>query len=515
MTTMKRTCTLGLDSQALSDWRARKLPPDDLARIARHIPTCEACQHTLGDYDQIRQALRTQAVPATGAPLWHATQQTIQRNSRGTMHTQQKLFIAGGLGVLAVLVLSFAIIFASAIPDHGTSAPPTASISATGTPHSTATRHPPTVTATATPNPLRVTPAQGWVTPGSLSFGQAVAFSASDPLTGYICGSPLSGTKSLPMEWSVTHDGGRTWSNPAQITPNGAECKLTIDPVNPKDVVIIVGGCVIVCDNGAPTMPWRSSDGGATWQQMAIPTGDEASYAVPNLFTWQGSTLFVTFATLVSYAVGAPGGIPYPPHLLAVSINGQPLPWTHDNVLARQHLFVGGMYPVAGGIALYLNGLTGCNGHGCPIYTTTDAGTTWQVFTPTGAVPAETEGYMPDGSIVIGATPTVGLARSTDGGHTWSTLPSGFAPLDANSLPVIITSDGTIFTAAQQQTSGQTVFDSFGSGATQWRTIATGGSFNLCDAVSTLPDGTPNALWVATNTFSQGIYHPGIAYHAP
>jgi hypothetical protein len=66
MTTAKPICVLGLDSQTLSDWHARELPPEDLARIARHLPTCAACQHTLGAYEQIHRALRKQAIPTGG-----------------------------------------------------------------------------------------------------------------------------------------------------------------------------------------------------------------------------------------------------------------------------------------------------------------------------------------------------------------------------------------------------------------------------------------------------------------
>jgi hypothetical protein len=517
MTTAKRTCALHLDSQTLSDWRARELPPDDLARIARHIPTCAACQHTLGAYEQIRQVIRTQAVPTTGVPLWHATQQTIHHHNRGPMRTQQKLFIAGGLGMLAVLVLAFAIIFATALPNRGTTTPPTTSIT-TSTTKATATTHPPT--ATPVPQPLHVTPAQGWVAPASLSFGQAVAFSASDPLTGYICGSPLSGgNKSLPMEFSVTHDGGRTWSTPAQITPNGEDCKLNIDPANPNDVLIFVGGCKVPCDFG-PDTPWRSFDGGATWQQLAIPTGDEASHVGVGGIAWQGTTLFVTVGVSGNYAVGAPGGIPYPPHLIAVSVSGQPLVWTNDSALAttaHKQGEVGGIFPIAGGVALYLGELTFCNGTSgaiCPIYTTTDGGATWQTFTPRGSVPAQIYGANSTGSILVGASIGGAFAKSSDGGHTWSALPTDVTDT-TGLLAVAITSDSTIYVGPVEAASRVFAIAWLVPGTTYWRlTDAESGSY-LFQTVSTLPDGTPNALWVATNAFTQGIYHPGIAYRAP
>jgi hypothetical protein len=501
MTAMKRICTLGLDSRTLSDWRARELPPGDLARIERHVVTCTACQHTLGTYDQIRKAVRSQTIPAAGMPLWRATQQQIHNHPRRTLQMQQKAFILGSLGVLATLVISFAVIFANTTLNHGTSTQPTA-ITSTDTP---------TTVPTATPQPLHVTPAQGWVTPAALSFAEYVAFSTSDPLTGYACGTPASAPISTepPILFSKTHDGGRTWSAPANITPTGQICTLSVNPVNPQDVLVLVGACRNHCDS--VLWPWRSLDGGSTWKKLTLPPDSNSSGYVISHFTWSGNTLFVS----ISIPPNA-GGIPSPKHVVAKVIGENQLAGIDTStIVANNSGIVFNMYPVSGGVAVNFSETNTPD----TIFVTTNDGANWQSFIPKGDVPYSIVGQNSDGSLLVGeidiSSTQASLTRSFDGGKTWATLPTGATTI--NRPTIQITPDKHIFVDPVPQGRSVSALMDLAPGATAWRTVTSVPDAYLFDAVSTLPDGTPNAIWCTTDYYiSAGTpIQPGIAYHAP
>lgn len=297
MTTRTANCTLHLTEDDLSAWRSQLLPSAEQRRIGQHIPSCAACQRTLAEFTAIADAMRNEAVPPSGTPLWRATKAKIAAYERSHMHTSQKYLIAGGLGLLGVLVLSFAVILASSLPaaTSSTTLPPTAS---TG-PHPTATgkRH-----ATATPTAsgsqiLQVSPSQGWVTAHALAGGKAIAFSYGHPLIGYACGNAdlgLQFSSAVPLEVWQTQNGGRTWSAPLTMPVDAPNCAIQVSPDNPNDIVVSViqSLCNGGCDTNEllPSSWYRSLDGGQSWN--AIPAPDP--HALEE-FIWAGPTLFEYF----------------------------------------------------------------------------------------------------------------------------------------------------------------------------------------------------------------------------
>jgi hypothetical protein len=509
MTTRTANCALHLTEDDLSAWRSHLLPTEEQRRIGQHIPTCAACQRTLAGFAAIADAMRNEAVLPSGAPLWHATKAKIAAYERSRMHSSQKYLIAGGLGVLGVLILSFAVILATSLPATSSTStlPPTASIG----PHPTATagKHHATATPTASGNQiLQVSPSQGWVTASALPFGKSVAFGINDPLTGYACGNTdTNNFSSQPLLWSVTHDGGRTWSA-ASVTPaTGAICIININPSNAADIVLFGTGTCPTDDcsiGGYPAM-YLTHDGGTTWQPLALTGTPKANISIA---VWAGNDLFII------------GSLTAPQSFIAVSINGGPFTLLNQSAI----------YPGIGnelspidefsvGSTLVLSLYVGsCAVPGskvsCPLAITSDNGATWQHYTPTG--PA-----APSQIIVGGDDQTLfgynanGLVVSHDIGRTWQRIPNSALPLGPNEGLFLSTAtpDGTVF--AQTITSGTYgPLEKFPVGGSQWVSLGKIPGWQF-QTVSWTPNGQPLALWAESGAYNRHQLSPGIAYHAP
>jgi hypothetical protein len=177
---------------------------------------------------------------------------------------------------------------------------------------------PPTPTATveALKTPL---PSQGWVTVPALNFAKGIAFSKSDPLTGYVCGNVgilAVRTPADVLQLSVTHDGGRTWSTPVATTVPGAGCNFSIHPGDATDLVMMAWHCYSEC-NPAPS-PYRSHDGGKTWEALKLdPTQWQTAGA-----NWIESDPAWNTAFFAMVAPGAHGPIPQPQHTVVSNTTG-------------------------------------------------------------------------------------------------------------------------------------------------------------------------------------------------
>jgi hypothetical protein len=501
---MNQPCTLKLTSQTLSAWRSRLLVSTEQEAIAQHIPTCQACQHILADYERVALALRQQTVPPTGPALWRATQTRITTFERGHMQQRQKYFVAGSLGLLAILVLSFALILVSVMPNQGSSAPPTAT-----RPTATATA---TIIPTATPPPLQVTPSQGWV--ASVSYAKDIAFAPSAPLTGYVCGNTAQFSP-LSLDISVTHDGGRTWSA-AQTTPNkDATCHLSINPTNPLDVVMTGISCWVQCGDGGDTS-YRSQDGGHSWTLMQLT--DKGNIFPLFNPVWAGNALFTQ-----PFVPGNFAQPPLPPHNLAVSIAGGAVAWANDAPI-QQAIGQNGstqLIMAAQGTAF----LAFAMGKQCPDFTfcdafqTSDGGATWQQFTIAGdGYPDEIISPEAIDGTLIGLVGALTGVSSTDGGHTWVLLPP---PPGGSSTSIVAGSllpDGSFY--ADLATSTARYFAVLAPSSTTWVKVAdppfqpNGADSYHFATVSLKADGTANALWIATETLKNGTFLPGVSYHA-
>jgi hypothetical protein len=522
MTTRTANCTLHLTEDDLSAWRSQVLPVEEQRRIGQHIPACAACQHTLADFAAIAEALRTEAVPPSGVPLWRATKATIATYERSRMHTSRKYIIAGGLGLLSVLILSFAVILASTLPAATSSSvgPPTSS---TG-PHAT---------ATPTTQVLQVSPSQGWVTASALAGGKAITFSIDHPLTGYACGNADLGANppsTMPLKVWQTQNGGRTWSAPMLMPVDAPNCAIQVSPSNPNDIVVSViqSLCQGGCDTNEllPSSWYRSLDGGQSWNAISAPDPH-----VLEEFIWAGPTLF-------EYFQGNPGweGPVNIPHTLLASTNGNAFV-PADN--ASYHAQLQGAPPhTLIGLAYYSLGSTlsiVCETGATPAYIvlqSSDGGVTWTHFTAateygTTYIAAITSA---DGSnlyaIAYDATTNQDeLMETTDGAHTWqvrAALP-GIPEINARKQQqYAFAPDGTVIVSIQTLTNtipGVRPYE-LAPGATTWQPLAPKETTynHLFGAISWGTDGHPVAVWAMTLTPSSttpgtnGAY--GIAYHA-
>ncbi|HEY7343729.1 MAG TPA: hypothetical protein VH591_22860 [Ktedonobacterales bacterium] len=95
-----------------------------------------------------------------------------------------------------------------------------------------------------------------------------LAVAPSDGRTAYVCAQPNADPPAAPLRGWVTHDGGATWS--ALALPEVAGwCSLVVNEVNPRDVLL---GFSHNPPGNPPDLYYRSTDGGATWQD--VPTLD-------------------------------------------------------------------------------------------------------------------------------------------------------------------------------------------------------------------------------------------------
>ncbi|HKV84145.1 MAG TPA: hypothetical protein VJN88_06280, partial [Ktedonobacterales bacterium] len=268
-------CALNVRAETLSAWRSGLLDGAEAERLTAHVPGCAACQRTVAGFERIAQALRTLPDPPRRG-LWEALQDGIARRRRDakTRRRARARFIFD-IAALLILALLVAVIFSNLPLPRGHGEFPTS------TPSATATRPAPTATSW-------VPASAGWVA-SPLTYGKAIAFAASAPLTGYACGNMATdpADTTTPILLGVTHDGGQTWQ-PAITTPAlGVECHVYVNPQEPYDLLIMTGGA---------TPSYRSRDSGQTWTKIVLPGGSDQYPIDP---VWIGDTLYVLEQTYV------------------------------------------------------------------------------------------------------------------------------------------------------------------------------------------------------------------------
>lgn len=312
---------------------------------------------------------------------------------------------------------------------------------------------------TATPLPLLppLVAAAGWAASSTPSFAHAVAFAPSDPARAYACGAPPATSALAPpgIIVALSVNAGGVWAQ--RPTPaSGKYCALSVDPLNPQDVALLVNTCNACLPRPANTL-WRSRDGGQTWAQTVLPAGNPNSDPTQfgDTLAWAGANLFAT-----------PGANLVPTHPLAVSRNGGAFQWVNETSLfagiADPQQSVSLLTPVGVGATLYIT-LT---------FTT--------------------------------AKPQVTIARSSDGGQTWTRSLSSLAP--TFSVPIALTgggTDGRTLVGTPYLSSDSNTYRSLDGGRT-WAAFPRLGDGTVLSLLTQAPDG----IWygLATNTARPGIY---------
>jgi hypothetical protein len=477
MFTILDTCPNRMPHEMLSAWLDGELDAATARRVQAHVSTCTACQHYLAEVRQGDRALRQHTADDMQAPIWQQLTQKMQRPAlRGKPRTTG--IVVGGLGAALMLVVLVIGFLALAPNKQGTTQSqlvPTATINApTAMPTVLATHVP---TATAMPTRTPTLPRGKWTTVPGLAFALNGAFAPGDPLIGYACG-PASNTNSV-LKWSITQDGGQTWSAPAMTGIQGPMCTIVISPTNAQAVAITAidcGGCSYAL-GAVPS--YVSYNGGQTWKLVAPPAGKvNPAHAGTNEPCWVGNDLYVQ----VFGNFGVAGEVEQGPYL-EVSHNGAPFVWANDVPLLTAAAGTLEWEDLGLGTSLYvlIQNSPGANN----LFVTADGGATWQAR---GTFPNYSAIYAGlDGTTLYAASN--GIAASQDGGRTWHALPAlagniGFA--------LATTPDGTVFTT-NDESSGTVVIEKLAPGATAWTGIAAN-SQGLLD-VTWNASGHPIALW--------------------
>jgi hypothetical protein len=419
-------CALGLTEEQLSGWRDGLLPPSEMARIAGHAATCQACQQRLDDLERIGSALRSQRAPDLRRQVWRGLQPRLNEKGRSAMSGRARALWGSGAAVAAAVVL--VVLFASLLARRG-SVPP-----GSGTPGATAT----TGAATPSPTPSQTADGlpQGWTAAQGIEngFGPAVAFAPSSPGTGYAY-QQTNGTITV----SVSHDSGATWQKLDTPTNNQDRCDLSVDPTDARDVLLV---CTPAASSGFTAL--RSFDGGATWTKPQIQM-------TVNCFGgsgWAGSTPLLSF--MLCDAASSQTQI-------VASVNRGPFTRLDTNGQLGGHDL--GMIPFLGGTATAMYVQTGImqfDQTGGQMNETTlrstNGGATWASVTfSDGGTRVHLLTTTPDGSTLVGVydnAPTQ-LGLSKDNGLTWQKLPAGPSGVPSfNDL--LVAPDGTIVAASSR-----------------------------------------------------------------
>jgi hypothetical protein len=218
-------------------------------------------------------------------------------------------------------------------------------------------------------------------------------------------------------------DGGRTWGPVSTLIRDESQFfndknSITADPTDPRYVYAVWDR--LGASGGGPAMLARSTDGGATWEgARAIHDPGQRSQTIGNVIAVLPNGTVVDVFTQIDYAVNAPARATLNA-LVSVDKGGS---WSGPFRIADA-LAVGARDPETGASIR--------DGANLPQVAVAPNGHLWVAWQ--------------DARFSGGAHDGIALARSSDGGQTWS------APLQVNSAPsaqaftpsVHVTANGTI-----------------------------------------------------------------------
>jgi hypothetical protein len=411
-------CLESMPVPLLTSWYDHRLDSPLSGEVQSHITTCSACQSYLAAYQNMSHLPQSDNSPDIQEQVCGSIQQQKKRNR------SLFVFVAASSAVIAIVMVCVAV-FAIWPKSRG------------GTPISSKTTATIQPTQIPTVETFKSDPAQGWVSIPALNFGTDIAFSSDNPFTGYVCGKtvPSIAGKGATILFTVTHDGGRTWSLPNATPLSNRICTISINPNNWKDVLLSgydfgqASGLSIPINEKY----YRSLDEGMTWEQLIFPAGYQGNDSISAASMWAGSTLFIMWHDQTH-------------SLLAKSVNNGPLQWADTNTPFNGT--VTDMYSI--GTVAYV--LYHDQNYQNRIAKTSDNGETWSTFIPQGLSPEVA--FYPTvagkGDRIFVVTGAVAhLAASSDNGQTWTYLPSFPSNLqlsgNIDDHGIISTPDGRIY----------------------------------------------------------------------
>ena len=383
-----------------------------------------------------------------------------------------------------------------------------------GSASSTATATPASATATATQATIPNFPLRGWHT-GGPSGATAIAFAPGSPTVAYTCGAirqpaAITGVVS-PMFVAVSTDGAKTWTTESPSIAESALCSLSVNPTNPRDVVLFTVNCSSNCTGDPVNHLYRSRNGGQSWAELTLPELPADGAGAPsftNQLAWSGTTLFATTMANVS------GGKPVQ-HLLA-SVNAGPFARVDQETLFSG-AGMGGIFSL--GTAVYVELFpSGCHfSYFCTLAKTTDGGATWRQISLQYQQQAVDLLATGNGTLIVGtpngAIEHSALASTQNDGQTWQTLPTG-----PSGLAYHMVGDGTLFLSTLDTGAIYRLF----RGSPQWQLVVPStesGPTGIDDGSLVFQvdaAGHPVAIWrdAGQDQNANGAQYPGLQYYS-
>jgi hypothetical protein len=308
---------------------------------------------------------------------------------------------------------------------------------------------------------------------------------------------------------AISTDGAKTWMTESPSIAESALCSLSVDPTNPRDVVLFTTTCASGCNADPKTRLYRSRDGGQSWAELILPQlpADGAGPpAFTNQLAWSGTTLFATTMANIS------GGKPVQ-HLLA-SVNARPFARV-DQTTLFSGAGMGGIFSL--GAAVYVELFpSGCHfSYFCTLAKTTDGGATWRQI-PLRYQQQAVDLLATGGGALIVGTPNGAIEHSTlastqNDGQTWRTLPTG-----PGGMGYYAVGDGTLFLS---DLNAGAIYR-FSPGSPRWQLVVTStapGPTSIDDGslvFQTDAAGHPVAIWrdAGEDQNANGAQYPGLQY---
>lgn len=396
------------------------------------------------------------------------------------------------LVLLALVALLVVVVGVASLALDTASAPPPDHVSQRQMSGASATAASSTTTLPSVPTlvPADYIP-PGWRQAGP-GFAQDIAFAASNPAIGYICG-----TQAGTVMVASSADGGTTWSAPVAVD-SGYDCAITIDPLHAGSLAMTIQPCSANgCPPGTPAFAVleRSGDNGATWTQASLPT-DGSQMGFGAQIAWADDTLFAQILA---------GDNVVPRHYLAASVAGGGFAWADANVAFAQPATQ--LSLLAGSGATLYAGFTqagvaaSCMSPSLAnVIATTDNGQTWSsiLFTIQGK-PVALSVIAPDGKTLIGVGADGRFVASHDDGQTWQ--PTPVVPPQMQACAIFVAPDGTFiaqFTATLTANAEASEVDIAPPGATAWHTLSVGTTNIMLAMLSPVANGQALTLWATT-----------------
>ncbi len=428
-------CPAAMPAEMLAAWHDNALDAAATERVRAHVAGCRACQAYLAEYQANIRRLRRFDAPEMGPRVWQGVQSRIARSRRPLSRARALWAGCGAVVAVIALVALFATVLSNAGGSHPISVTPTRAATTTAVPTRTATPH----------------PSLPWQAVPAISFAGSLQFAASPPAIGYACGTTNKSAGNHAIMLSVTRDGGQTWQSPAATPATGAICGVTVSPLNPRDIVMLIYPyCTGECFSYGPVVDYRSLDGGRSWTLLAMPT-NLGQYWYLDDPVWLGTRMYLT----VAYARTVPFA-QRPSHTIAVSASGGPLAWVNESTLyagaTDPSVIASYEYVIGSTLYVILTG-TGCGNSGpcntpsLVIAATSDNGATWNHVHPRGTVPTNTIELAADGKTLLGiGSDSLTYDVSIDAGQTWNSIPAPVISSGFALQPIESTPDGTYFT---------------------------------------------------------------------